>query len=209
MSDTCPVLTDKDIELMGRFRNEIAKIQADTNKLFQECDITKQTGGGFKETFIDTITNVIVLCITALAYGATAAFFINVIPDEYQKIILTLVNRRLTLPMCDANDVLGTTTTTLLSYIPFLNAPSCEERAQLFWVGIKKIQVAAGVVTGVTGAALRDKIKIYITRIIDGESVPSNSDTKTNISERGGRRKSRSGKRKSRKSRKIRRIKKH
>jgi hypothetical protein len=206
MSDACPILTSKDIELIGNLRNEISDIQA-SEKIFLEnisqCD--NQSGGGFKEVIIDNLTNLIVFSITALAAGASVAFFLTVLPQTYQMYIISLANGNISFSPC------MTTSDYAWGMIGSFANPtfSCSYRAQMLEQGINRIQIAAGVVTGVTGVALRDKIKIYITRIIDGESVPSNSDTKINISERGGRRKSRSGKRKSRKSRKIRRIKKH
>jgi len=218
MSEKCPVLTDKDIELMGRFRDEIAKIQADKNILFEECDIKQQSGGGYTKKLIENISYVIVLCIVAVASGATSAFLVTIIPQEYQMYILSFVNGKPTLPMCGSS----ISTTFYATFWSTLGAPhmSCGERAKLFHDGIDQItqRIGYGVaaVTGVSMFALQNKVEKYITGIIDRQSVPAiensssysiaNLGEKTNINERGGRR-SRNGKRKYRKSRKLRRNK--
>lgn len=220
MSDSCPVLTDIDIELMGRFRNEIAQIQADKNKLFEECDITEQSGGGLKQKFIAHIAYIIAFCIISIASGATSAFLVTIIPEASQMYILSLVNLRPTLPMCGSS-ITTTISATFWSNLGFPNA-SCSDRAKLFYDGIQTITngigLGVGTIIGVSSlSTLKNKVENYIYGLI-GENVPAMTNStpyslasgeKTNIYERGGRRKSRNGKRKTGKSRKIRRSRKY
>ena len=221
MSDTCPVLTDIDIELMGRFRNEIAQIQADTSKLSEECDITEQSGGG---KFSKSLAYIITVCIIALSVGATSAFLVTIIPVKWQIYILSVVNKQITLPVCEGWR--ETALETAGSYIGMTYG--CAERARLFYTAIdtisNRIGYAVGAVTGVTSLALQDRVEKYINGLI-GENVPAITSVPANTSvpaikitrstpyqnthKRGGRRKSRNGKRKLRKSRKIRRSRKY
>ena len=217
MSDTCPVLTDKDIELMSRFRDEISEIQSSEIILInalQECKNSESelTGGGMKDQIIDGLVRVILFSMTALAAGASTAYLLTVIPEMWQMQIISIVNfEAVPLTICRTN------------YDYAIGAAwgianerlSCSYRAAMLEQGITRIQTAIGGFAGITTAVLKDKIKEFLTRprtpaITESRSSPYSiiSSEKTNINPEvtGGRRKSRRGKKKTRKSRKSRKI---
>lgn len=219
MTDSCPVLTDKDIELMSRFRDEISEIQSSVPVLLDslnECKDDKSdgeselTGGGTKEDFINISVKIIVFVITALAAGASTAFFLTAIPEPWQLQIISWANFEPTpLSVCKT-----TAEYTLGAMYGLANSRlSCSHRAEMLEQGITRIQKGIAAITGLTSAALESRVREYLTRprtpaITESRSSPYSiiSSEKTNINPEvtGGRRKSRRSKRKSRKSRKIR-----
>ena len=224
MSQTsCPLLTDKDIELISQYKLDIAKIQSGESILgeyLNACESDgKQSGGGLQDKLIEYITIIIVLCITAAGAGASSAFFLTFVPERWQIIILSIANRSPSLPVCMS------VTDYAMGMAQSILHPgmSCAYRAQMFEQGIQRIQSAAGIVVGMGALTIKEKIKEYVTKLIvgnktsaitDRESSPYSmtpSNTKFNPNERGGKRKS--GKfrkfRKSRKSRKSRKYKKN
>lgn len=160
MTDNCPILTSKDLELIGSFRNEIASIQSSENAFFEnlsKCDI--QSGGGLRDNIISIISKVIVFSITAMAAGASAAFFLTVIPESYQMYILTIVNRSPSFNVCmTPYDYASGLAQGLLNH-----TMSCSYRAEMFEQGITRIQMAVGAATGISTILLEDKIKQYLT----------------------------------------------
>ena len=215
MTDSCPVLTDKDIELMGRFRDEISEIQSIEFILLeplQECENSESelTGGGIKEKIIDSLVKIIVFSLTALAAGASTAFLLTVIPEMWQMQIISIVNfEAVPLSICRTNYDYAMGAAWSVANERF----SCSYRAAMLEQGMTRIQTAIGGIAGLTTAVLKDKIRDFITKsrvsaITESRSSPYSMipSEKTNINPEvtGGRRKSRRGKRKSRKSRKIR-----
>jgi len=212
MSDTCPVLTDKDIELMSRFRDEISEIQSSEIFLLealQECKNSESelTGGGTKEDFINILVKIIVFIITALAAGASTAFFLTAIPEAWQMQIISWANFEFVpLTICRTNYDYA-----MGAALNIANKKlSCSYRAEMLEQGITRIQTGVMAITGATSVALESRVREFLTRrttpaISQVHSTPYSmilSNEKTNINERGGRRKSRRSKRKSRKSRK-------
>jgi hypothetical protein len=89
MSDECPVLTDKDLKLLGQFRQEIAELKSNKAKddeLFSECSLggKLQTGGAN-----EYLVNAIALVVTALTAGASAAFIMYTLPDNVQMFLVS------------------------------------------------------------------------------------------------------------------------
>lgn len=182
---TCPILTDKDIELIHQHKEVIAEIISSEpilGEYLNTCNLTQknksksvQSGGTLKDKLIGIITSIIVLCITAAGAGASSAFFLTVIPERWQLIILTLVNRTPSLPVC----MTVTDYAMGMAQSLFNPAMSCAARAELFEQGITRINMAAAAATGTTALLLHDRIKTYITRLIDGRNVPAITDTDT------------------------------
>lgn len=223
MSDSCPVLTDKDIELIDKFRDEISEIQSSLPVLLDslnECKDDKSdgeselTGGGTKEEFINISVKIIVFVITALAAGASTAFFLTAIPEPWQLQIISWANFEPTpLSVCKT-----TAEYTLGAMYGVANRRlSCSHRAEMLEQGITRIQMGVSAITGFTSAALESRVREFLTRrttpaisqtrstpysIVPSEKTNVNGGTRKSRKSRN-KRKSRNGKRKSRRSKKY------
>ncbi len=197
---SCPVLTNKDIELIGSYKEDIAEIQSYglPDEYLTECGINDKKTGGNRNNFTDILVKIIVFILTASAAGASSALFLTVIPENWQMYIISIANGSISLPVCRS-----TTDYALGMAQSFLNpSMSCSYRAQMLEQGITRIQTAVGVITGISAATLEDKVRAFIT----GESKQTIQDSLGPNSYSTGR--NSGGKRKSRKARKSRKSKK-
>ena len=156
MSDSCPILTDRDIELFGEFRNEIAEIQSkssDIEELIKPCSNGTQIGGA-----PDLIVNVVYLIVRAIAAGATVGFLLYALPQSAQASIVSFVNNSPSFPVCSSNldYVVGTTSGMIW------NTMSCSHRAEMLEMAVGKIMLGVGAVTGLTEYLIKDKIRNYL-----------------------------------------------
>jgi hypothetical protein len=210
MSGNCPPLTLNDIELFGRFSNEIIQVQADCGKLFEQCNITHQLGthqlgthqlgthqlGGVSKD--DVITKIITFCLYTLLFGASAGFFQSIFSPHTQLVILSYVQRQPVYALCDATSLSGRLSWGLTEAGSLFGLNnSCEENAVLFYGGIKKLQMMLGLVGVVGHAAIRDKVKDFVTSIRDRVSGTNPS---------GGGRKSRNIRKKTIKKRRNKKL---
>jgi len=209
---SCPVLTNKDIELIGSYKEDIAEIQSYglPDEYLTECGINDKKTGGNRNNFTDILVKIIVFILTASAAGASSALFLTVIPENWQMYIISIVNGSISLPVCRS-----TTDYALGMAQSFLNpSMSCSYRARMLEQGITRIQTAVGVITGISAATLEDKVRAFIT----GENRQSIQDSSYSYKlgpnsystgrNSGGKRKSRKA-RKSRKSRKARKSRRY
>jgi hypothetical protein len=206
MSDVeCPILTDKDIQLINEYKKVIADIQSygQPDEYLPECGNDKKETkiGGNRNNFTEILVKIILFIITASAAGASTAFFLTVIPENWQMYIISIANRSISLPVCRS------TTDYAFGMAQSLFNPSmsCSYRAQMLEQGITRIQTAVGLITGISSATLQDRVRDFIT----GKNRQSIQDS--NTTGRGGKIKSKKARkaRKSRKSKKTRKSKRY
>jgi len=213
---SCPTLTDKDRELLSKFRGDIEGIHSESDILLSQCQRgggqSSKLTGGTREKYINLLVKIIVMAITAGMAGASAAFFLTAIPEAWQIQIISLVNLEAApLSVCSS-----TTDYALGMAIGVVNQRfSCSYRAQMLEQALNRIATGVGALAGLSMGALENNIRGYITQRIQGPTTTYSiqNGEKTNpyyIGNKGGRRrKSRRGKRKQNKSRKLRRSKKY
>lgn len=213
---SCPTLTDKDRELLAKFRGDIEAIHSESDILLSQCQRgggpSSKLTGGTREQYINFLVKIIMMAITAGMAGASAAFFLTAIPEVWQIQIISLANLQ-AVPLSVCSSTMDYVKGAALGAVN--KSYSCSYRAQMLEQAITRISqlVAVGVagVTGITGVSLENNIREYITQRIQGPTTTYSiqSGEKTNPYRGGRRRKSRRGKRKQNKSRKLRRSKKY
>jgi len=191
MSEECPILTDKDIELLGKFRKEIAELKSNEPKddeLFSECSLggKAQTGGAN-----EYLVNAIAFVVTAVAAGASAAFIIYSLPENVQLFLISFVNFKPSMPICKtvADYAIGTGSAAI-----GFSEMSCSYRAEMLEQGINRLMT---IFAGLAGVVLKDKIR----QLLDGKLVDNQN---------AGKRRQKSRKtRRTRKTRRSRRTRKY
>jgi hypothetical protein len=151
MSDVCPVLTDKDIELISKFRKELAYLQENSDKAFGTCSIEQHGGAN------EVLANAIIIIVGMISAGATTGFVLNCLPQTAQLWLISLVNLKTSLPVCTTS--MDYAMSGVASYVPGaagIVEMTCAVRAQLLEQGINRLMILVG---GLTGVALSAKIK--------------------------------------------------
>jgi len=213
---SCPILTDKDRELLANFRGDIEAIHSESDILLSQCQKgggpSSKLTGGTRERLINFLVKIIMVAISAGVAGASAAFFLTAIPEVWQMWIISLVNWQAA-PLSVCTSTMDYAMGSALGV--FNSSLSCSHRAQLLEQALRRIAQVVGVgvggITGITGVSLENNIREYIIQRIQGPTTTYSiqSGEKTNPYTGGRRRKSRRGKRKQNKSRKLRRSKKY
>ena len=189
MADSCPLMTKKDKELQENFQSEIQFLN-DNKESFVEALTTCSRRGGGKKRYTGGANKMLVKAITRMitmaAAGATTAFFLQVLPMEYQTFLASIATGQTALPVCQTtyDYTMGAMAGTLYTGL------SCAEKARLLELGINRIMYVVSGALGIGGIYLEQRVE----ELLDGNTA------------KGGKKSKRT--RKTKKSRKARKAKK-
>jgi hypothetical protein len=226
MSDICPILTEKDIQLIGQYAPQIAEIQASESMLDEYLSHCKEQSGGngYGNKVTNMLIKILVVAILTLAAGGSAAIFLQIVPKNWQAYIISIVTQKI-MPthVCEsrwdqavgaAASYASSITPPIFGYRPF-ESMTCTKRSELFEEAIRKIMLVVGGATLLNKNSLEEKIKKYIFERQRTSSKYSTTYSTTGNGEKfdlykksGGKKKSKKYK-KSKKSKKSKKNKKH
>ena len=215
--ESCMVATAKDKAIHKEYKDEIQEISDEIKENSSEIkDLVCGKKGGskrsrgkkggsvgesrFSSTTENILVRVIVFVITALATGASAAFFMRMLPTSWQVIIvstLTIGSGRsgVYLPVCQTtlDYALGSGLAAATGWTTM----SCSQRAELLEMAINRLSLLFGAVSSVT---LTERVRAWI----QGRDHTGGRKTKTKTKTKTYRYKKSRKSRISRKSRKNR-----
>ena len=160
MSDSCPMPTKKDLELMKTFKGEIDQLKMNADNFSTEitCKLPKsQMKGGANKMLVKAI----IFLITAATAGASVWLFLSAVPDSVQLYILSITNSDISMQICRTKGdyAIGAMAG------QFFSKMSCSHRAKLMEEGVAKLAALFGTATGI---ALETKIEKWLDEMSGG-----------------------------------------